>query len=98
MTMTQERKGDLRPRFNPVTPAYLDLVRALDRRRHVLGLTHEQLCASAGIGARHWAKYLNPDSISGRVACWATLQRVVDVLYPDGFVVVPKVKLMGSVR
>jgi hypothetical protein len=96
--VTRMSKQPTRPRFNPVTPAYLSLVRALDRRRDALGLTHEQLCASSGIGARHWAKYLNPDSISGRVACWATLQKVIDVLYPHGFDVASKIKLIGTVR
>jgi hypothetical protein len=74
-----------RPRLNPVTPAYIELVQVLDQRRRGLGLSHEELCTSAGIGQRQWAKYLNPDASSGRVACWATLQRVFAALYPQGY-------------
>ena len=77
-------------RLNPVTPAYLALVQALDQRRQDLALSHEELCYRAGIGQRQWAKYVNPETVAGRVACWTTLQKIVAVVYPAGFLIFPK--------
>lgn len=67
------------------TPVYRAIVLELERRRIALGMSMERLSEVAGLADRAYAKMVHPEGRGGRVAQWLTLQRVVDVLFADGF-------------
>jgi hypothetical protein len=62
-------------------------MKAPDQHRCELGISMERMSRLMGSAERGWAKYLCPDAPSGRVACWATIQKAFNVLYPGGFAV-----------
>jgi hypothetical protein len=68
------------------TQLYRALIAEFERQRiEELGISRETLSEVAGLGDRHYNKLTIFDRPCGRQAQWATIQNVVDVLYPDGF-------------
>src|SRR5687768_3653009 len=72
------------PRRHPVPPIYRHIILECERRRQHLDISMERLSEIAGIADRAYAKLLHPDSNTGRMAQWSTLQLVCDVLFADG--------------
>lgn len=68
-----------------VTPLYCALVLEIERRRQAAGITMEMMSELMGTAERSYAKMLYPDTPSGRMASWDTMQRAIDVLFCDGF-------------
>jgi len=63
-----------------VTPIYRSLIQALNQRRERLGWPIWRLEERAGLSEAHISKLLRED----RLGTWATLQFIIDALYPDG--------------
>ena len=61
------------------------MVVEMERRRRAIGLSMEAVSELAGTADRSYAKLITPESESGRLARWETLQLVLDVLFCDGF-------------
>jgi hypothetical protein len=68
-----------------VVPLYNAIVCELERRRRAAGIPMERMSELAGTADRSYAKLLSPESASGRIGNWRTLQMVVDVLFCEGF-------------
>jgi hypothetical protein len=68
-------------------PIYRAIMAEIERRRIELGVPMWKLDSASGIQDGYYPKMLYPDTPSGKRANWPTLQNVVDVLYPGGFVV-----------
>jgi hypothetical protein len=67
-----------------LTSFYQSIVAELERRRRAVGIPMERMSDLAGTADRSYAKLLAPESASGRIGNWKTLQLVLDVLFPDG--------------
>lgn len=52
-------------------------------RKAELGWSFWQLDEKSGAQSGYFAKAFNPDTPSGRVARWETLQWLIDAMYPD---------------
>lgn len=63
------------------TPLYRLIVEALEVRRRELGWTFAVCDAKAGVQNGYTAKMFRPDTPSGRIAQWGTLQLLVDAMY-----------------
>src|SRR5262245_12027177 len=73
-----------RPPQGPM-PLYHSLMSAIEHERHRQGLSLVMLEDKAGISEGHLAKLNHPGEGQGsRVGTWATLQLIVDALFPDG--------------
>ncbi len=68
------------------TALYNAIVLELERRRLHVGISMERMSDLAGSAERSYAKILYPDTVSGRVARWETLQAYMQVLFCEGFV------------
>lgn len=66
-------------------PIYRAVMLEIERRRAELGIGMERLSETAGIADRAYAKALYPDTESGRLARWQTIQFIMDALFPDGW-------------
>lgn len=67
------------------TAIYRAIMLAVDERRQALGLSMWQVDEGAGTQEGYYAKALHADAPSGRQAQWATLQLIVEYLFPEGF-------------
>lgn len=67
------------------TPLYLCIIEQLRDRIAWLGWPMWVCDSKSGLQDGYTAKVLNPDTPSGRMADWPTLQLLIDALYPDGF-------------
>lgn len=67
------------------TTIYRAIMLECERRRLALGFPMEKFSEYAGLPERYFPKALLADSPSGRQAQWATLQVIVDALFPTGF-------------
>ncbi len=67
------------------TPIYNAIILELERQRMAMGLSMERMSELMGAAERSYAKLVYPDTPSGRVARWQTLQAAVAVLFCDGF-------------
>jgi hypothetical protein len=63
------------------------MVLELERRRLAVGISMERMSELMGTAERSYAKLLYPETSSGRMAQWPTMQSAVDVLYCDGLIV-----------
>jgi hypothetical protein len=66
-------------------PIYHALMSAVEQERRKQGLSMDLMSEIAGTAERSYAKSLHPDSLSGRLSKWETLQLYCDVLFPNGF-------------
>jgi hypothetical protein len=57
----------------------------VERRRQALGLPMEKFSEFAGLCDRFYPKALHADKPSGRQVQWATMQVIIDALFPNGF-------------
>jgi hypothetical protein len=64
---------------------YYKLLLEFEERRQALGISMERLSEMAGLPDRAYSKMLYPESKSGRLARWPTVQIVCDALFPDGY-------------
>lgn len=71
-------------RLESIPEIYRRLLANCERRRIELNWSCERLERAAGLQAGHWGKLKHSDARSGRVARWATLDLVVEALWPDG--------------
>jgi hypothetical protein len=76
-----------------VMPFYRAIVLEIERRRLALGISMDECSDRAGVADRYWSKALYPNTPSGRVAKWETIQDIVDALFPAGYDVVIKPKV-----
>lgn len=67
------------------TPIYRAIMLEVERRRLALGFPMEKFSEYAGVPDRYYPKALHADRPSGRQAQWATLQTIIDALFPTGF-------------
>jgi hypothetical protein len=74
-------------RASPVPPLYRAMVLELERRRLAVGISMERMSELMGTAERSYAKMMHPETSSGRMVQWPTMQAVVDVLYCDGMLV-----------
>lgn len=74
------------------SPLYRGIMLELERRRLQLGFTFINVDDLAGLNDGYLAKLMWPDTPTGRVARWETLQLIVDALFPEGFEVVLRAK------
>jgi general stress protein YciG len=74
-------------RTAPITAICFAIVGEFERRRLALGSPpQDKLSEFAGVPDRAYAKWIiSPHTSSGRQPSWPSLQRIADVLYPDGF-------------
>lgn len=59
-------------------------MKAMERRRVRQALTMVQLEELAGLSEGYYNKMLHAEMPDGRQSSWSVLQRLVDVLWPDG--------------
>jgi hypothetical protein len=69
----------------PIPPIYCAIVLEIERRRQACGISMDEMSELMGTAERAYAKMLYPETSSGRVARWETVQKAVDVLFCDGF-------------
>ena len=69
----------------PAPPIYYATVLEIERQRLARGIAMEQMSELMGTAERSYPKMLYPETLSGRMARWDTVQLAVDTLYPDGF-------------
>lgn len=67
------------------TGTYLAIIAAVDRRIRALRWTMQECDDRAGLQDGFTAKMLHPDKPSGRQAQWATLDLLMQALWPGGF-------------
>lgn len=70
------------------TPQYTQIMAAIDTRRIESGLSMEQMSELMGTAERSYAKMLSPDTPSGRLVGWDTIELACSVLWPEGSEVV----------
>lgn len=70
-------------RCTPSTALYRQFIDCLKIRKAELGWSFWQLDEKSGAQSGYFAKAFNPDTPSGRVARWETLQWLIDAMYPD---------------
>lgn len=68
-----------------VVPIYHAIIVELERKRHAMGISMDEMSELMGTAERAYAKMLYPETSSGRVAQWPTLQKAIDVLFCEGF-------------
>jgi hypothetical protein len=66
-----------------VVPVYRAFLLEIERRRQQLAISQDRLSEVAS--DRSFAKYLHPETPTGRAAQWQTVQTIMDVLFCDGF-------------
>jgi hypothetical protein len=64
---------------------YYQLLLEIERRRQALGVSMDRLSEMAGLPDRSYSKMLYPETKTGRLARWSTIQIVCHALWPDGF-------------
>jgi hypothetical protein len=64
---------------------YYKLVLELEDRRQALGVSMERLSEMSGIPDRAYSKMLYPETKSGRLARWSTVEVLCQALMPDGY-------------
>jgi hypothetical protein len=64
----------------------------VERRRVQLGFTFIDVDNLAGLNDGYLAKMMWPDTRTGRIAGWNTLQLVIEALFPKGFEVIIRQK------
>lgn len=74
------------------TSLYRGIMLEIERRRLQLGFTFAEVDNLAGTQDGYCAKLMWPDTPSGRIGRWDTLQLIVDALFPEGFEVVVRAK------
>lgn len=72
-------------RVTAVPPIYRAILLELERRRLAVGISMDRMSELMGSAERSYAKMLYPETPSGRMARWETLQSAVDVLFCDGY-------------
>lgn len=73
------------PVGRPIPPIYNAMVLEVERRRLAVGISMDRMSELMGTAERSYSKMIYPDTSSGRMAQWATLQSALDVLFCDGF-------------
>lgn len=68
-----------------VPPIYRAIMLEIERRRLAVGISMDRMSELMGAAERSYAKMLYPDTPSGRMAQWNTLQSALDVLFCDGY-------------
>jgi hypothetical protein len=66
------------------TALYRTLIDQIQDRITHVGWTMERCDDAAGLQDGYTAKLLHPDTPSGRMARWETLQLLIDALFPGG--------------
>ena len=69
-------------RSTPSTALYRQIIDCLKIRKSELGWSFWQLDEKSGAQSGYFAKAFNPDTPSGRVSQWQTLQWLIDAMYP----------------
>lgn len=97
---TVKRGGRIKPLFQqsavvPIklrrpTLQYIQIMTAIDARRIESGLSMEQMSELMGTAERSYAKMLSPDTPSGRLVGWDTIELAISVLWPEGSEIVIK--------
>ena len=72
-------------RITAVPPIYRAILLELERRRLAVGISMDRMSELMGTAERSYAKMLYPETSSGRMARWETLQSAIDVLFCDGY-------------
>lgn len=72
-------------RVIPVPPIYRAILLEVERRRLAVGISMDRMSELMGAAERSYAKMLYPETPSGRMAQWGTLQSALDVLFCDGY-------------
>ncbi|MFK8251777.1 hypothetical protein [Ancylobacter terrae] len=72
-------------RHTPATALYLAITAQIHQRIRRLGITMARCDDLSGLQDGYVAKLLHPDTKTGRQANWATLQLLVDAVFPDGY-------------
>lgn len=75
-------------RHTPATALYLAVTAQIHARIRRLGITMARCDDLSGLQDGYTAKLLHPDAKSGRQANWATLQLLMDAVFPDGVEVI----------
>lgn len=66
------------------TLQYIQIMAAIEIRRIEIGLSMEQMSELMGTAERSYAKMLSPDTPSGRLVGWDTIELAFSVLWPEG--------------
>ena len=69
-------------RCTPSTALYRQIIDCLKVRKEELGWSFWQLDEKSGAQSGYAAKAFNPDTPSGRMSQWQTLQWLIDAMYP----------------
>jgi hypothetical protein len=72
-------------RQNSTLVFYAAVTQALERERNRKRISMDTVSELAGIAERSYAKAIHPQTASGRYASWEKIERIVAVLFPDGF-------------
>lgn len=81
----KKRRRKKKNRGKVIVPFYRALMLELECRRQATGISMEQMNELMGNAERSYAKMLHPETPSGRLARWPTIQKAIDVLFMDGF-------------
>jgi len=73
------------PKRMSIPPVYRAITLELERRRIAVGISQDRMSELMGTAERSYAKMLHPETSSGRMVRWETLQSAVDVLFCDGY-------------
>ena len=68
-----------------IPPVYRAIILEVERRRLAVGISMDRVSELMGAAERSYAKMLYPETSSGRMARWETLQSALDVLFCDGY-------------
>jgi transcriptional regulator with XRE-family HTH domain len=68
-----------------IQPFYMAVMLEIERRRLQLRLSMQEVCDRSGVADYYYSKALHASTPSGREARWATLQDIVDALFPEGY-------------
>jgi hypothetical protein len=68
----------------PVPPIYYAFMGELERHRQKFGVSMWKINEGAGTQEGYYARALYADTPTGRMATWPVLQKIMDVLFPDG--------------
>jgi len=78
------------------TKFYHELIAAIERARVLLGMSMQEFDDLCGTNDGHWSHCCTPDTPTGRIAVWATLQLALDALARRNVCIAVRAELSGE--